>query len=285
MTNFIHFLYGKFVSDDELYISPRDLGFARGYAVYDFLVTYNNKPFKLAEHVERLVKSAEIIGLIIPWSKDQISTWVIETLDKNDQNIEKTVSLYLSGGVGAYMHQINRPTLLIIIDEKKSLPSSHYENGVKTKAVKYNRPYPEAKTTCYIEGIRQLSKIENNSITDIIYYGDSQVFEGAGTNLFALINGKLMTPKSHILEGITRNTLLEMLQLDLTISVEDFALSELLAADEIFISGSYSGIRGVVQINDKVIGNGKVGEITKEVSKQYKNYLKQYTSDRQFQLQ
>lgn len=89
MNNFIHFLNGKFVTEDKLLISPRDLGFARGYAIHDFIVTYNHQPFKLSEHVDRLFKSAEIIGLRIPWSKAQIIAWIQETLDKNDKDTEK----------------------------------------------------------------------------------------------------------------------------------------------------------------------------------------------------
>ena len=96
MSKLIHFLNGKFVTDDELLISPRDLGFVRGYAVADFIVTYNHQPFKLSEHVDRLFKSAEIIGLQIPWSKEQISLWVKETLDKNDKDTEKTIKIVLS---------------------------------------------------------------------------------------------------------------------------------------------------------------------------------------------
>ncbi|MGH7245823.1 MAG: aminotransferase class IV, partial [Candidatus Levyibacteriota bacterium] len=80
MSNLVHFLNGKFVSEGELLISPRDLGFSRGYAVADFLVTHNHQPFKLPEHVDRLLHSAEVIGLQIPWTKTQIETWIKETL-------------------------------------------------------------------------------------------------------------------------------------------------------------------------------------------------------------
>jgi branched-chain amino acid aminotransferase len=76
MNNSIHFLNGKFVTEDKLLISPRDLGFIRGYAVADFLVTRNKKLFKLSEHINRLFNSAEIIGLQIPWNKEQIIKWV-----------------------------------------------------------------------------------------------------------------------------------------------------------------------------------------------------------------
>src|ERR1051325_4080068 len=68
----IHFLNGQLVTETELRLSPRDLGFTRGYAVFDFLITYHGKPFMLDWHIERLLNSAKQIGLAVPWSKTQI---------------------------------------------------------------------------------------------------------------------------------------------------------------------------------------------------------------------
>lgn len=273
MSDFIHFLNGQFVTEDKLLVSPKDLGFARGFAVHDFLVTHNKKPFKLQEHIDRLYKSAEIIGLKIPWNKTQIIEWVKETLEKNDKEIEKTVKIFLTGGIAPYLNQSESPTIIIMINQYIPLPSSYYENGVKAKTVKYKRPYPEAKTTFYIEGVRQFSNTENRDITQIIYYDDKQVFEGAGENLFAVINGKLTTPKSNILQGITRNVLLEILKDTVNVEVRDFTIDELLNATEAFVTGSSKGVRGVIEINGKPVGSGKVGNITKEVMKRYQDYI------------
>ncbi|OGK44271.1 hypothetical protein A2957_01190 [Candidatus Roizmanbacteria bacterium RIFCSPLOWO2_01_FULL_38_11] len=275
MSNLIHFLNGKFVSEDELLISPRDLGFDRGYAVTDFLVTYNHEPFKLTEHIDRLFISAEIIGLQIPWNKEQIIGLVKETLDKNDKNTEKSVKILLSGGVSHSMYQAEKPTLVIIISPRKFKSASDYEKGIKVQAVKYKRPYPEAKTTHYIEAIKQLAIYKNDDINDLVYYDDSQVFEGSGCSLFAIIDNKLVTAKSNIIDGITRKVLLEILKLPIPIEIRDFSFDELQRATEIFVTGSNSEVRGVVEINGKPVEDGKVGEITKEVLKQYREYIAQ----------
>ena len=273
MSNLVHFLNGKFVSEDELLISPRDLGFTRGYAVADFIVTHNHKLFKLPEHIDRLFNSAEIIGLKIPWSKEQVANWAKETVDKNDTDIEKNIRIFLSGGISQSMYQTASPTLVMIVNDYIAQQPSYYENGVKTIAVKFKRQYPNAKHTNYVEAIRQRAKHNERDIEDIIYYDDSQVFEGAGSNLFAVIDNKLVTPKSNIVEGITRNTLLEILKLDIPIEVRDFSFDELLHATEVFLTGSGKGVRGVIEINGNAIGDGKVGEITKQVMKEYANYI------------
>ncbi len=273
MSSLIHFLNGKFVSEDGLLISPRDLGFVRGYAVADFIVTYNHRPFKLTEHIDRLFKSAEIIGLKIPWSKEQINSWVKETLNKNNKDTEKTIKIVLSGGVSHSLHQAETPTIVIIISPRIRKPASDYEKGIKIIAVDYKRQYPEAKHTHYVEAIKQLAKLKNEGIEDVIYYDDSQVYEGSGTNIFAVINNKLVTTKTNIVYGITRNTILEILKFPIPIEVRDFTFDELLKATEVFITGSNSEVRGVIEINGKSVGNRKVGEITKEVSKQYNAHI------------
>jgi branched-chain amino acid aminotransferase len=273
MSNLIHFLNGKFVSEDELLITPRDLGFIRGYAVADFIVTHNHKLFKLQEHIDRLFNSAEIIGLKIPWSKGQVANWASETLAKNDNDTEKNIKILLSGGNSKSMYQTANTTLVMIVSDYVIPQPSYYENGIKTIAVKFKRQYPKAKHTNYVEGIRQLAKYKEQNIEEVIYYDDSQVFEGAGSNLFAVIDNKLVTPKSNIVEGITRNTLLEILKLNIPIEVRDFSFDELLHATEVFLTGSGKGVKGVIEINGKAIGNGKVGEITTQVMNEYANYI------------
>ena len=277
MSNLIHFLNGKFVSEEELLISPRDLGFVRGYAVADFIVTYNHQPFKLSVHVDRLFKSAEIIGLRVPWNKEQICSWAKETLDKNDKESEKTIKIILSGGISHSLNQAETPTIIMIVSPRVRKPSSDYESGVKVIAVEYKRQYPEAKHTHYVEAIKQLAQADEERIEDVIYYDESQVYEGSGTNIFAVIDNKLVTTKSNIVYGITRNTLLEILKLPIPIEVRDFNYGGLLKATEVFITGSNSEVRGVIEINGKPVGDGKIGVITKEVTKQYNKYVLETT--------
>jgi branched-subunit amino acid aminotransferase/4-amino-4-deoxychorismate lyase len=274
MGNLTHFLNGKFVAEEELLISPRDLGFVRGYAVNDFIVTFNHKPFKTHEHVDRLFKSAEIIGLYMPWSKEQIANWVQETFDKNDKESEKTLKIIVSGGISSSLYQNQIPTIVMIVNHYVDKPASYYENGVKAKAIEYKRPYPEAKHTHHVEAIRQLAKVKDQGISEIIYYHDSQVFEASGSNLFAVIDNSLVTTKSYIVEGLIRNTLLDILHLSIPLEVRDFTFDELQNASEVFITNSRNGSIGVVEINGKAVGDGKVGEVTKEVSKQYKEYMR-----------
>lgn len=269
----IHFLNGKLVPEEELSISPRDIGFSRGYAVFDFLKTYpHHHPFKLQEHIDRLFKSATLIGLEIPWDKDQVKGWVMETLDANKSDDEKFIKILISGGISNTMLPGNTPTIIILIDSATQYPKERYEKGIGITTVKHERYNPEAKSNNYIEGVKQAQKAKKIEAEEPLYYSDKQVFEGSNSNIFALIDGKLLTPTGGILEGITRNVLLEILKLEVPFEVRNFSLNELLEANEAFFTGSGKEITPITSIDGEPLGDGKVGYITKEVMRQYQEY-------------
>jgi branched-subunit amino acid aminotransferase/4-amino-4-deoxychorismate lyase len=276
MTSFTHFLNGSFVPEEKLLISPRDLGFVRGYAVADFIVTYGTVPFKLTAHIDRLFTSAAIIGLRLPWTKEDVRSWARETLDRNDPTIEKTLKIIVSGGISDSMRQADVPTIVMMVSKRKRHQKEVYEKGIKVVSCQYRRPFPKAKHTYYVEAIRQLAEIDDPDVQDVIYYDTDQVYEGSGTNLFAVIENKLVTPQSHIVEGVTRNTLLEILSLSIPVEVRDFSFEELRTASELFLTGSNSEVRGVVEMDGNKVGNGKVGEVTREVLRQYRAYVEKY---------
>lgn len=269
----IHFLNGTLVSEEQLAISPRDIGFSRGYAVFDFLKTYpHHRPFKLTQHIDRLFNSARLIGLEIPWSKEQVRAWVMETLTANKTDEEKFIKIIISGGISDTMLPLGNPTIIILVDPATHYPREQYEKGIGVITVKHERYNPAAKSNNYIEGIKQVQQARKIGAVEPVYYSDEQVFEGSNSNIFALIQGKLLTPSRNILDGITRSVLLEILKLDVEIEVRDFTCDELFTAAEVFLTGSGKEVTPVTSINGKLFGSGEVGPVTKEVMRQYKEY-------------
>ncbi len=266
-----HFLNGKIVDEKDLLISPRDLGYLRGYAVFDFLKTYGGKPFKLKEHIDRLYHSAELVGMSVPWSKEQVIQWIEETMAANEAG-EKFIKIVLSGGKSGDLLMHGEPTIIIMVDPAVIYPETYFKDGVALIAIKHERYNCHAKSNNYIEGVKRSMEAQETGGHEPLYYNDDQVFEGATSNVFILQGGKLKTPKSNILAGITRETLLEILDLDVPVSVEDFTLDTLLEAEEIFTTGSGKEIVPVVKVNDTVIGDGKVGPLTREVTRQFRDY-------------
>ncbi len=137
---------------------------------------------------------------------------------------------------------------------------------------KHTRYAPEAKSNNYIEGVKQAQVAQKTEAIEAVYCSDEQVFEGSSSNIFALIDGKLLTPRSNVLSGITRGVLLEILKLDVPVEMADFPVKQLLAAKEVFLSGSNKEILPITKIDGNYVGDGRVGNITKEVMKQFKEY-------------
>ena len=270
----INFLNGKLVSSEQLAISPRDLGFSRGYAIFDFLKTYpHHRPFKLSEHIDRLFNSADLIGLQMPWKKEDVQKWVTETLAANETDEEKFIRIMISGGESETMLPQNDPTIVILVDPAVEYPKEHYEKGIGVITVKHSRYTPAAKSNNYIEGVKQTQVAKKSGAVEPVYYSDDYVFEGSNSNIFAVIGGKLLTPANNILEGVTRGVLLDILKLDMPIEIKNFTLDELLGAPEVFLTGSGKEVTPVTRIDDKLVGDGEVGSVTKEVMRQYKEYV------------
>lgn len=269
-----HFLNGKLVKEENMVVSVRDIGFSRGYAVFDFLISYpTHRPFMLSRHIDRLYASANMIDLVIPWTKAQVSDWVLQTLDANKGPDEKAIKIIVSGGISNTMFpSSDGPTIAIMIDEHYPFPAQYYENGVGIITVKHTRYAPEAKTNNYIEGIKQTQAAHKIAAIEPVYYDDHQVFEGSNSNIFALIDDKIVTPQSNILLGITRNVLLEILSLDLPIEARDFPIEKLRAAQEVFFTGSNKEVMPITKIDGHPVGDGNVGEITKEIMKQFREF-------------
>jgi len=266
-----HFLNNRLVEEKDFLISPRDLGFARGYAVFDFFITYpDRRPFMLEKHIERLFSSAMLINLAVRWSKEEIMQRVHETIEANGKG-EKMIKVIVSGGVSNSLLPQGNPTLIVLCDPLTTFPEEFYTKGVGMMLVPFVRYLPGAKTTNYIEGVRQVQRGQAKRAVEPIYYNDAQVFEGASCNVFAMIDGALVTPKSNILPGITREVILNSLKLSLPIEERDFTKKELLVASEVFITSSNREVMPVVRLDDAQVGDGKVGNITMETMRQFKD--------------
>ena len=105
MKKYKHFLNGRYVTEDKLLISPRDLGFSRSFAVFTVLKTYNSVPFKLKEHLLKLLESAEFIGLKHGYNLNKLVEIVKKTIKINKDGKEKSIKIILSGGVSNFMYQ------------------------------------------------------------------------------------------------------------------------------------------------------------------------------------
>jgi len=278
------FINGEFMEKQHARISVFDHGFLYGDGVFEGIRAYNGRVFRLEEHVERLYRSAKAIMLDIPYSPAEMGERVLETCRRNSLS-DGYIRVVVSRGDGDLgidpRNCRSGPTVVIIADKLTMYPQAMYDNGmgVITTTTRRNSPAaldPNIKSLNYLNNI--LAKVEVNRAAKaggevpigegIMLNLEGYVAEATGDNIFVVQKGNLLTPPTHvgILEGITRNAVLE-LATRLMIPWEErvFTMTTVYGADEIFLTGTGAEVVPVVKVDDRVVGDGRPGPITRRL--------------------
>ncbi len=258
---------GKIMPLNEAGVSLTDLGLQRGYAVFDFLRTYNGKPFLFDEHLERFKNSAKMLYLEIPYTDVEIRDISNELLIRNKFE-ESNIKFMLTGGSEADHHA----NFYVVVTELIRLPETVYSKGVKVLTYEHERYFPEAKTTNYVTAL-SLKKWQNSEgAFEILYTSKGRVLEGTTSNFFIIQNDKLVTPNEDILFGMTRNFVIKIAREHFDVEEREINTEELGLASEAFIASTNKEIVPVVNIDGQKVGDGTVGGKTKELMEVFRNY-------------
>lgn len=265
---------GSIVPAHEATISPFDVGLLRGYAVFDLLQTIGGRPFMLAEHLKRLRSSAELLGLTVPLSDEEIAGVIDELLARNS-HAEATVRLVLTGGYSPDgMHfDPATPTFLIVTHEMFSVPAHLYEQGAKLLAVEHRREVPEAKSTNYLTWLRNHPRIETEGALDLLYHANGIVSEAATASVYVVRDGVILAPESGVLWGTVGGWVLDLAKGNHPISYRPVTLEETLDADECFLTSSVRGVVPITRIDEHVIGDGTPGPVTRDLMARFEESI------------
>jgi branched-chain amino acid aminotransferase len=257
------YIGGQWVHPDKATISINDVAILRGYSVFESLRTYDRHPFHLVQHLTRLYHSAKLIELEIPWSSKQIAEVVREIIARNVYR-HAAIRLLVTGGESEDgILPSGKPMLVVLITPLGERNMERFAKGCKLITMKLQRTSPEAKTANYIAAIRALKEAARRGAADALFVNEREhVLEATRSNFFIFHGDTLVTPRSGILMGITRNVVLELARNTFTIEERPILLEELALADEAFITSSSKEITPVVQIDDFMIGDGKPGQRT-----------------------
>jgi branched-chain amino acid aminotransferase len=274
----IYYIDGEFVEEDQAMVPAKDITVLRGYGVFDFLITYNKRPFRLETHVARLENSAKEIGLTLNHSNSEICDIVNQTLEKNTHHTESNVRIVYTGGISPDgVTPQGNGMLMVMVTPKFELPSWWYTDGAKIITVDMERFIPTSKSTNYLSAVFAQQKAHAQDAIEAIYRDrEDRLLEGTTTNLFCFKGNQLITPPDNILPGITRGAVLELLKDQYDIQLRHIQADELPEMDEVFITASNKEIVPIVQVDDLVISQGKPGEKTMDLLKTWADYTKAY---------
>lgn len=267
---------GKIVPRSAARVSVFDASFQSGDAVWEGIRVYDGRVFELDAHVARLYDSAKALAITVGLTPEELKAAIFATLDANRLYDDAHMRVMASRGErrtsGMDPRNIERAGTVVVIAEKK--PPVFKKTGIRLVTASVRRPAPDVLDP-KIHHANQLNsilaKIESNRVdADDALMLDQRGFvaETATMNLFIVKNGVVITPwASACLEGLTRALVIrEARKAGLAVVERDVSLIEVQTAHEVFATGTMAEIVPVTEVDGRVIGDGRPGEITLQVS-------------------
>jgi len=275
------YLNDKFVKKDEAVVSVFDHGFLYGDGVFEGIRVYSGNVYRLNEHLDRLYASAHSIMLQIPYSKEEFTQVIIDTIKKN-----KLYSAYIRvvvsrgpGNLGLDPRNCTAPSIIVIAEALSIYAEALYENGLKMASVatRRNRPdvlSPQVKSLNYLNNIIvKLESLQAGADEALMMNDQGYVTEGSSDNIFIIKNGVIKTPPVYLgaLEGITRNAIIDLAKENgYTLEESPFTRHDVYIADEVFLTGTAAEVIPVVSVDERTIGTGKPGPITNDLLRAFR---------------
>lgn len=259
-------------------------GLHYGFAVFEGIRCYTTERgpavFRLAEHVDRLLDSALIVGFRdLPWTRDSLTDAIQKTISANRFSacyIRPVI--YLDGAMNLVVDS-GKPRLIIAVWEwTRFLGAEAKERGIRANIASFTRLHPNIMMTKakvagnYVSSI--LAKTESHRAgfdEAIMLDPQGYVAECSGENIFIVRKNVIYTPgRSAILEGITRDSLMTLARdLGYTVVEEQISRDHLYIADEVFVCGTAAEVVGLREIDFRIIGNGKTGPVTRALQAEF----------------
>ena len=275
---------GRFVNwaDANVHVLTHSLHY--GLAAFEGLRCYKGKTgsaiFKLHEHVDRLFDSAHIGMMQIPYDKKQVADAIVETVrvNKLDACYIRPLLYIGYGAMGVYPAE--NPIKLTIAAWKWGtyLGDEALANGMRARVSSFTRHHVNVSMTrgkisgYYVNSILAKYEAKRDGYDEAILLDpEGYVSEGTGENIFIVRKGRLKTtPLTSILEGITRNAVIDIArEQQIAIIEERFTRDEMYIADEVFVTGTAAELTPVREIDNRRIGTGKPGPVTLTLQKRF----------------
>lgn len=260
--NLYAFVRGEILPLDNAFLHVSDLSIQRGYGVFDFLKVQDGRPLFRNEYIARFYESARLMGLSVPFSGDALKAAIDELILRNGLPLSG-IKIILTGGYSANGYDPAEPNL-IIIQQPLSLPDqAMIDKGIKVITHVYMREIPQAKTINYTMGIRLINEIKARGADDVLYQQDGVVTELPRCNFFIVKqDNTVATPAQDVLLGITRKRVLELAGRKYKTEEGIITLDDIFQAKEAFLTSTTKRILPVVQVDERIIGDGKPGPVS-----------------------
>ena len=276
------YIDGKFIDREDAKISVFDHGLLYGDGVFEGIRAYNGRIFRLREHIDRLFRSAKALLLKIPMSPAEMREVVRLACAENDlrDGYVRLVVTRGEGDLGLGPERCPNPSVIVIASAIQLYPEKYYREGLNiitasTMRNLNNAINPAIKSLNYLNNI--LAKIEAmgaGCVEAIMLNHLGYVAECTGDNLFIVAGNRVLTPPlgAGALYGITREVTMELaVSAGLIVEESNLTLYDIYVADECFLTGTGAEIVPVVEVDQRVIGEGVPGPVTRRLMAAYRD--------------
>ncbi len=281
------YLNGEMLDDTQGLITGRDAGFLHGVGLFETMFAQNGRVFRLDRHLQRLKRSAAELGLAADIDTAPLADAVNQTLASNGLS-EARLRLTVTAGTLSLLRQADgdavqvRQTVCVQADEPTAFAPGYFDHGVRVRVYGQGaNPFDVTaghKTLNYWARLRSLRQAAAADCAEAIWLSvTNHLASGAVSNIFLVKDGALLTPIARgeekpealpapVLPGVTREAVIELAQDDqIEIKKQMLTVEDLLEADEVFLTNSNWKVLPVVAVEQKGIGDGEVGAVTKQL--------------------
>ncbi len=279
------FLDGRFLPAGEARVSVMDRGFLFGDGVYEVIPAYAGHLFRLDEHLDRLAASLAAVAIKPPADLDWRT--VLPGLVERNGGGDQAVYLQVTRGVQARRNHAfperPEPTVFAMSSPLPAPPGPEFDGVCAITAADVRWQRNNIKATALLANVLLRQEAVAGGCAEAILIRDGRAVEGAASNLFAVIDGTIVTPPKNalILPGITRDLVVELARrFDLPCEERPVTRAELDRAEEVWLSSSTRELLPVVEIDGEPVGEGRPGKLWRRMMAYYQEYKQHFVASR-----
>lgn len=260
---------GVLIAPSEARVSVFNPALFGAYGVYESLQVVNGVAFELMAHLRRLAHSAGSIGLPLPTDLDTMAAWCRAVLVAN-QAAHCTLRLFVVGAETG-----DESTAFIWPQAAPVYPREYYTHGAAVITYEARRYLPQAKSLNTLASFLAQRQARAAGVHEGLLHHDGQLTEGSNSNLFAVIDGEVLTPPAHaVLSGVTRDLVIALAaRHNVPLREASLALADLPRWQECFITSTSRHVMPVTQVDGRPVGAGAVGPLTRRLAVLFEDYF------------
>lgn len=274
------YLNGELLPLSEAKISVLDRGFIFGDGIYEVVPVYNRKPFRLEQHVDRLLRSLDKVSLATPHAHAdwcQLMTMMAERAPWDDSLVYLQVTRGVAKRDHAFPNPAVKPTIFLMAAPRIAPSEEELQAGLRVVSMEDVRwLHCDIKSISLLGNVLAKQYAVERGVDDVIQFRDGYLSEASSANIWVVKDGAVIAPLKNnlILEGVRYGLIEELCRSEgVPFELRPIKQEEVAAADEIFLSSATKEILPITELDGQPIANGQVGPIFKQLKEAYTRVL------------